>query len=182
MQLSPHFSIEELTVTTHRDIPNVPPSDKLENLKRLAGCMEEVRSLLNCPLISLSGLRCAELNCVVGGAMTEQSLTALIITSTLQFVRVYAQHRLDVRNIQKSDSRHMRGEADDFIAPTAGSPYEICRRLMDSDIQFDELIWEGTWVHISFAFSGKPRRLILTYVPGKPYLAGLVDRRSNQAA
>lgn len=46
-------------------------------------------------------------------------------------------------------SDHMRGEAADFRAPGFGSPLEVCRAIAKSGIKFGQLIWEGTWVHLS---------------------------------
>ena len=57
-------------------------------------------------------------------------------------------------------SQHLKGQACDFIAPTFGTPQEVCRAILDSTIAFDQLIAEGTWVHISFA--DEPRRSVLT--------------------
>lgn len=47
-------------------------------------------------------------------------------------------------------SGHMKGYAVDFIAPRFGNPLAICRKLATSDLKFDQLLQEGTWVHISF--------------------------------
>lgn len=57
-------------------------------------------------------------------------------------------------------SAHCDGLADDFIAPAFGTPLEIARAIRDSGIAFDQLIFEGTWVHISF--SPKMRHQVLT--------------------
>ena len=48
-------------------------------------------------------------------------------------------------------SAHMDGYAADFTCPDFGTPLEIVRALTKSNIQFDKLIQEGTWVHVSFA-------------------------------
>lgn len=48
-------------------------------------------------------------------------------------------------------SAHLLGWAVDFIAPQFGSPRDICKRLLLAKIPFDQLIFEGTWVHVSFA-------------------------------
>jgi hypothetical protein len=62
-----------------------------------------------------------------------------------------------------STSAHTQGLAADFICPGFGSPIEICRKLMVSGLDFDQLIQEGTWVHIGLAADGKrPRRELLT--------------------
>jgi len=47
-------------------------------------------------------------------------------------------------------SAHMSGYAVDFVCPGSGTPLQICQKIIASDIRFDQLIQEGTWVHISF--------------------------------
>lgn len=64
-------------------------------------------------------------------------------------------------------SQHKLGEAVDFICPQYGTPKEICLYLMHSEIPYDQLILEPTWVHISFKTSRAkrgqaPRREVLT--------------------
>ena len=60
-------------------------------------------------------------------------------------------------------SAHMTGLAADFICPGFGSPLEICRKIAASNIPFDQIIQEGTWVHIGLAPAGtKPRQQALT--------------------
>ena len=73
------------------------------------------------------------------------------------------------------NSQHIQGLAADFTAPFFGTPIQIARAIAASSIQFDQLIQEGTWVHISF--SAKPRRSVLTakFTNGvASYLPGLV--------
>lgn len=72
-------------------------------------------------------------------------------------------------------SQHTQGLACDFTAPFFGSPLEICRAIVASRIVFDQLIFEGRWVHISF--SAKPRRSVLTAIfkgSGVTYKPGLL--------
>lgn len=60
-------------------------------------------------------------------------------------------------------SAHMQGLAADFICPGFGTPLAICKRLDSLGVEFDQLIQEGTWVHIGLAAEGiKPRRQVLT--------------------
>jgi hypothetical protein len=48
-------------------------------------------------------------------------------------------------------SAHCTGFAADFICPAYGTPFSIVHRIVeDGSIKFDQLIQEGTWVHISF--------------------------------
>ena len=71
-------------------------------------------------------------------------------------------------------SAHLDGWAADFVCPDFGSPLEIVRVLARSDLVFDKLIQEGTWVHISFA--PEARRQLLTAhfgVGGTTYTAGV---------
>lgn len=57
-------------------------------------------------------------------------------------------------------SQHTKFEAEDFTCPQFGTPLEIVKLISGSTIKFDQLIQEGTWVHISF--SENPRREVLT--------------------
>lgn len=71
-------------------------------------------------------------------------------------------------------SAHTLGYAVDFTA-YGHTPLTIANTLAKSDLKFDQLIYEGTWVHISF--DPKMRREILTarFKDGKAtYLKGIV--------
>ena len=65
-------------------------------------------------------------------------------------------------------SQHCTGNAADFTAPAFGSPLDVCRRLVElrERIGYDQLIYEGTWVHVSFV-RGTPRGQVLTAHFGK---------------
>jgi len=129
-QLSPHFSIEELT---HSDtalalgIDNTPSAEDLERLEQLALItLEGIRSICGDePMTITSGYRCAELNAAVGGV---------------------------------SDSAHLYGCAADFVIPSVGDPTEIVARLKPHliELQIDQLIDESNssgdrWVHVGRA-------------------------------
>ncbi len=62
------------------------------------------------------------------------------------------------------NSQHCLGEAVDFIAPAYGDPHAICEAIIDHEdlIDFDQLIQEGAWVHVSFTTRSQPRRQVLT--------------------
>ena len=75
MNLSPHFTVEELTATQHRHLANDPPLDILANLKRTAMLLEQVRTRLGVPVIVSSGYRSAAVNAAVGGQRNSQHLT-----------------------------------------------------------------------------------------------------------
>jgi zinc D-Ala-D-Ala carboxypeptidase len=123
MNLTPHFSLEQLTASStalRLGIDNTPPAEILPHIQALAGGLEKVRvalGLFNNGLYIDSGYRCLALNTAIHGA---------------------------------ADSAHMRGYAADFVCPSIGTPLEIIQTLAASDLAFDELIQEGTWIHISF--------------------------------
>ncbi len=93
IQLSPHFSLLELTESAtarQRDIANIPPPEAVENLKRLCkGTLEPLRKALGLPVIITSGYRCKELNNIV--------------------------------NRSSKTSQHMQGCAADFYVSDEGS-------------------------------------------------------------
>ena len=63
MNLTSNFSLEELSHTDHREFDNTPPADVIENLKRLAMILEQVRSLFNnSPVMVNSAYRSLEVN------------------------------------------------------------------------------------------------------------------------
>ena len=69
MQLSAHFSIEEMTVTEVRGVDNSPPPEAAAHLVVVALALEQIRELLgNRPIHVTSGFRCTEVNTRVGGA------------------------------------------------------------------------------------------------------------------
>lgn len=174
MKLSEHFSLDELTITHHREIANEPSEAVLSRLIVTVTGLEQVRALLAVPIISLSGYRCADLNCLVGGTMTKASLQDLQHSSIYENVRAVARQRVLMFRYGDADSQHVRGEADDFIAPAFGSPLTVCKAVANSNIVFDQLIYEGTWAHISFVADREPRRAVLTWT-GNAYLAGLIE-------
>jgi zinc D-Ala-D-Ala carboxypeptidase len=61
-------------------------------------------------------------------------------------------------------SQHMKGEAVDFRAPRFGRARQIVDALVDSEIEYDQLILEypgpSEWVHISFVQT-RPRHQAL---------------------
>lgn len=74
MNLTPHFTLEELTFTSHREFDNTPNMVQVNNLQRLAEFLEQVRSLLDKPIIIDSGFRSPEVNQAVGSTSVSQHL------------------------------------------------------------------------------------------------------------
>jgi zinc D-Ala-D-Ala carboxypeptidase len=130
MKLSEHFTLEELTesqTAARLRIDNYPSPAQLDNLRRLAGVLEQVRALVGTPIRVSSGFRSAALNVAVGGS----------------------------RN-----SAHTLGLAADINAADM-SPRELALAIKASGIEFDQLIYEGTWVHLGLSMN-PPRRELLT--------------------
>ena len=130
MNLTEHFTYAELVASqtaSKLGINNTPTPSANTNLQILANGLEQIRVLLNAPMLISSGYRCVELNKAVGGV---------------------------------PDSAHIQGYAADFTAPQFGDPLAIVNFLKDTDLVFDQIIQEGTWVHVSFAPT--MRREVLT--------------------
>lgn len=72
MNLTPHFTLEELTRTDHREFDNTPPPEVMPNLRRMALLMEQVREVLVQPIFVTSGYRSKQVNDAVGSKDTSQ--------------------------------------------------------------------------------------------------------------
>ena len=106
MNLTEHFTFEELTHTDHREFDNTPNEQELENLKRLAAFLEEVKSVLGGkPIMVNSAFRSKQVNDAVGSkdssqhrvgcaadirvpAMTPDEVVKAIIASSLGYDQV----------------------------------------------------------------------------------------------
>lgn len=133
MQLSSHFTLEELTrsqTALRTGIDNTPTPTQIGQLQRLCETLlEPVRDLLGVPLHIDSGFRCPTLNAAVGGA---------------------------------SNSAHLDGRAADIVPETLTLPNAF-DAIRASDLPFDQLIIEcNAWIHIAVAADGNPRRECLT--------------------
>lgn len=149
MKLTPNFTLQELTtseIAARRNLDNTPNATEIANLTRVAELLEQVRALINRPILVNSAFRSKAVNDAVGSRDT-------------------SQHRL--------------GCAADIRVPGM-NPEEVCRAIVNSNIQFDQLIrefWDpdrgGGWTHISVPNTRdqKPRRqaLIIDRNGTKPY-------------
>jgi hypothetical protein len=73
MNLSPHFTLDELTHTDHRELDNTPNQDEISNLQRLANFLEEVKTVLGGkPIMVNSAFRSKQVNDAVGSKDTSQ--------------------------------------------------------------------------------------------------------------
>jgi putative chitinase len=73
MNLSPNFTLAELTHTDHREYDNTPTDAELANLVRLADFLEQIKVVLGGkPILVNSAFRSADVNRAVGSSDKSQ--------------------------------------------------------------------------------------------------------------
>ena len=73
MNLTPHFTVDELTTTDHREFDNTPNEAEMANLRRLAQFLEQVKEVLGGkPIMVNSAFRSKAVNDAVGSKDTSQ--------------------------------------------------------------------------------------------------------------
>ena len=73
MNLTPNFTLAELTATDHREFKNEPNPTETENLKRLASLLEQVKVAIGGkPVMVNSAFRSKQVNDAVGSRDTSQ--------------------------------------------------------------------------------------------------------------
>jgi len=71
--MTPHFSLAELTATSHREFDNTPNEKELANLQKLAEFLEQVKTTLDGkPIMINSAFRSKAVNDSVGSKDTSQ--------------------------------------------------------------------------------------------------------------
>lgn len=89
-----------------------------------------------------------------------EKVRALLGNKPITVSSGYRSPKLNAAVKGSETSAHMLGHACDFICPSYGKPIDIVKKIQASDIDFDQVIQEGTWVHISF--DPKNRKQVLT--------------------
>jgi zinc D-Ala-D-Ala carboxypeptidase len=135
--MTPHFSLAELTATSHRQFDNTPNEKELANLQKLAEFLEQVKTTLDGkPIMINSAFRSKQVNDSVGS---------------------------------KDTSQHRLGYAADFKVPGM-TPDQVVRAIIDSDLQFDQIIREfDAWTHISISPSPRRQALIIDRAGTRPF-------------
>jgi hypothetical protein len=72
MQLSQNFTLDELTHTDHRELDNTPNDIEINNLKRLAEFLEQVKTVLGGKPVINSAFRSKAVNDAVGSKDSSQ--------------------------------------------------------------------------------------------------------------
>jgi len=133
MNLSPHFTLEELTYSStaaRHGIDNTPSAEVVTELIRLClTVLETARLLLQEPFHTDSGYRCLAVNTLVKGS---------------------------------KNSQHMLGQAADVI-PDKLNLQAAFDKVRLSAVPYDQLILEcGSWLHMSCSADNVgPRRMAL---------------------
>ena len=144
MNLTPHFTLDELTASetaARNDWDNSPNDAELENLKRLADFLEQVKVVLGGkPVMINSAFRSKKVNDAVGSRDT-------------------SQHRI--------------GCAADIRVPGM-TPDQVVKAIIASGISYDQVIREfDRWTHISIPNSvdTSPRKqaLIIDKAGARPF-------------
>jgi hypothetical protein len=143
MQLSPHFSLDELTRTSHADVDNTPDQETMVRLVVLAAqFLEPMRAKFG-PLIIDSGYRSAALNAKVGGA----KLSAHLYGCAADVVSPTYSPDVLVR----------------WVVEESGLPF---------DQVIDEHVGAARWCHIGIVRPGfdTPRKQAMIFTGSPPYL------------
>jgi hypothetical protein len=135
--MTPHFTLAELTATSHREFDNTPNEKELANLQKLAEFLEQVKTTLDGkPIMINSAFRSKQVNDSVGS---------------------------------KDTSQHRLGYAADFKVPGM-TPDQVVRAIIDSDLQFDQIIREfDAWTHISISPYPRRQALIIDRAGTRPF-------------
>lgn len=147
LQLSKHFSMAELTVTS-TGLPNTPIGAELENLYALAEVLEQVRFELGHPVIISSGYRSPSVNGIIGGSKSSAHLKGLAADfvcpgfgtpKQVCIALIDAGLKFDQLILEYKDGTHNNG---------------------------------GDWVHFGLKAEGD-RQMVMTRLPGGRYVPGL---------
>ncbi len=179
MNLSPHFTLEAFTASdtaARLAIDNSAPAALIQRLRYTTNMLEVVRDdvLHGLPVLISSGYRCAALEHV------------LCAHAFALWCSAHRKPMADPASWKEYLSRkaHPQGLACDFTCPQFGSPLKICYAIASSDIDFEQLIWEHTWVHLAFPAqgAGPGKREKLTLLANGAYAQGIVESQDPRRA
>lgn len=139
-KLSPHFTLREMVVTSHRSIDNTPSPAVIEQMRVLCnGYLELVRDRFG-PLWVTSGFRCIELNIAIGGSATSAHMAG----NAADFVPIRPTPTIEIVR---------------WVVDHSG---------LDYDQIIDEYSSTSNWIHLGRR-GGRPRHQALTMRGGRYY-------------
>lgn len=153
MQLSPNFSLEELTFSNTakaKGIPNDPSPAEVESLRALcAAVLQPLRDGLGQGIKVNSAYRGPQLNRAIGGA---------------------------------TKSQHLVGQAADIQCPGM-TVLELFKTVIRMKLPYDQLIYEvngaSQWVHVSHSAAGNKGQILhATFPAGKAVYAPLTAEQA----
>ena len=145
MKLSPHFSLCELTDSQTAVRLGIKNEPDAKTIENLKDVARNLESIRN--------------------TLNEYSIR---ISSG------YRCHALNRAIGSSESSAHITGWAVDFTCPHFGTPLQVANKILAAGYKFDQLIWEGSWVHISFDPKMRGEVLTAKFVGGKAiYTKGL---------
>lgn len=142
-KLSEYFWLSEVIksdTAVRMGIDNTPPPEVVANLEAASKQMDAVRKLLDKAITPSSVYRCEALEKV----LTQKDYAAWCGRRKLK-----QDHKSWA--LYFAGKSHPKGWSFDFTCVAFGTPQQIVEAIRKSDIKYDQLIMEGTWVHISFA-------------------------------
>lgn len=88
----------------------------------------------------------------------------------------YRSVALNKRLSGAANSQHTKGQAVDFII-NGMTPLDVCKKIVELNLTFDQLIYEGDWVHVSFNARGNKRQVLTAHFKNgrATYTNGLPD-------
>ena len=105
-KLSEHFTLGEMTASSHKEVYNIPSHEAIANLKRLTKWLEGLRMRAGTPIRINSGYRSPQLNKKIGGVPTSNHLTGcaadIRVENMEQLIR-YAAIILDYADESKQE-------------------------------------------------------------------------------
>lgn len=131
MNLSPNFSLEELTTSqtaARKGLNNSPSPEVLKNLQELASFLEQLRTFLNKPIKINSGYRSPEVNKAIGGS---------------------------------SNSQHCKGQAADIVVPGLTPDQVVQAIIKSSLSYDQVIREFDSWTHVSISSKPRKQSLII---------------------
>ena len=151
MQLSKHFTLEEMTksmTATRKEINNIPGPGEIKNLGDLCyEVLEPLRAHFDLPVTISSGYRSEALCEAIGSKKTSQHAKGQAVD-------------LEINSIPNIKTAYWLQNNVDFD--------QLIMEFYDKDDP------AGGWIHISYHESGSNRKQVLTF-DGKKYTEGLPD-------